>query len=72
VTGVASKPYRARAVESALEGKQASAESIAAAAAHAADGVEALADLHASAEYRTHVAAVYVRRALEAAAGQAR
>jgi len=72
VTGIASKPYRARAVESALEGKQASAESIAAAAAHAADGVEALADLHASAEYRTHVAAVYVRRALEAAAGQTR
>jgi carbon-monoxide dehydrogenase medium subunit len=72
VTGIASKPYRATAVEDALEGKDVGAESIAAAAAHAADGVEALADLHASAEYRAHVAAVYVRRALEAAAGQAR
>lgn len=72
VTGVASTAYRANAVEAALEGKAASAENFAAAAAHAAEGVEALSDLHASAEYRTHVAAVYVRRALETAAGRAR
>ena len=69
VTGVASKPYRATAVEGALEGQSANADTIAAAAQHAADGVEALSDIHASGEYRVHLAAVQVRRALEDAAG---
>ena len=68
VTGVSSKPYRARAVEEALEGGEASADAFAAAAQHAADGVDGLTDLHASAEYRSHLAVVQVRRALEDAA----
>ena len=69
VTGVSSKAYRATAVEAALEGQAANAETLAAAAQHAADGVEALSDIHASAEYRAHLASVQVRRALEDAAG---
>ncbi len=69
VTGVSSKAYRATAVEAALEGQAANAETFAAAAQHAADGVEALSDIHASAEYRAHLASVQVRRALEDAAG---
>ena len=69
VTGVSSRPYRATAVESALEGRPANADTFAAAAQHAADGVEALIDIHASADYRAHLAAVQVRRALEDAAG---
>ena len=69
LTGVASKPYRATAVEQLLEGRASGAETFRAAAAHAADGADALSDIHASAEYRVNLAAVQVRRALEDAAG---
>ncbi len=56
-------PFRAVAVEAALrEGADA-----ASAAAMAADGAEPPADLHADAEYRSHLARVLVRRGLEAA-----
>ena len=48
VTGVASKAYRAAAVEAALKGQQLSDQTIAAAAAHATDGVDANSDLYAS------------------------
>src|SRR5947207_2278813 len=67
ITGIASKAYRAAAVENALVGKPPSAKRLEGAAAHAADGVEANADLYASAEYRTHLARVYTRRALDCA-----
>lgn len=63
LTGVAAKAYRARATEEALRGGASPAE----AAARAAEGVEPLGDLHASAEYRAHLARVLVRRALERA-----
>ena len=69
VTGVSSRPYRATAVEAALEGQPARADTFASASQHAAEGVEALSDIHASADYRAHLAAVQVRRALEDAAG---
>lgn len=71
LTGVGSKPYRASAVEQALEGGPANAEAFAAAAAHAAEGVDVLSDIHASAAYRASLAAVQTRRALEDAAGSA-
>ena len=65
VTGVGPKAYRATAVESALRGQVApSAEAIARAARHAGDGVEALGDIHASAEFRVHLAEMNTRRAL--------
>jgi carbon-monoxide dehydrogenase medium subunit len=67
ITGVASKAYRATAVEDALRGKAAEAQAIADASAKAADGVDPLEDLHASAEYRAHLARVYCRRAIEQA-----
>jgi carbon-monoxide dehydrogenase medium subunit len=70
VTGVAAKAYRARAVEDALAGQPLDAPSIAAAAAHAADGVDANSDLYASAAYRSHLARVYTRRAVELAASR--
>jgi aerobic carbon-monoxide dehydrogenase medium subunit len=66
ITGVAQIAYRASGVEAALRGKPVSG--IAEAASHAADGVEAIGDHFASAEYRKHLAAVYTRRALEQAA----
>ncbi len=68
-------PYarRASSVEKALSGKGVSAERIAQAAALVtADlGTDVLGDLYASAEYRTAVAPVWVRRALTAAADRA-
>ncbi|HEV2175649.1 MAG TPA: xanthine dehydrogenase family protein subunit M [Terriglobia bacterium] len=67
VTGVASKAYRAAGVELSLRGKSPTAKRLEEAAAHAADGIEANGDLYASAEYRKHLANVYVRRALEKA-----
>jgi aerobic carbon-monoxide dehydrogenase medium subunit len=67
VTGVAAKAYRATAVERALAGQPLSAQTIERAARHAADNVEPLGDIHASAEFRAHLARVNTRRALTAA-----
>jgi carbon-monoxide dehydrogenase medium subunit len=70
ITGVAPKAYRATAVEDALRGDSLGAEAIAAAAAKASDGVETLNDIHASAEFRAHLAIVNTRRALELASSR--
>ena len=67
ITGVASKAYRASGVESALKGVALDEQTIAAAAAHAADNVDANSDLYASADYRRHLAEVYTRRAIQKA-----
>ena len=72
LTGVGDHAYRARAVEAALVGSDGSPDSIAAAAAHATDGVEVSSDMHADREYRTAMAAVYTRRAIEAALARLR
>jgi carbon-monoxide dehydrogenase medium subunit len=67
VTGVASKAYRAQGVEAGLAGKGLDDQTIASAAAHVCDGVDANKDLYASGEYRCHLAEVHTRRALQAA-----
>lgn len=65
ITGIAAKAYRAAAVERALAGQRVPApDAIASAARHAADGVDVLGDIHASPEYRAHLARVNTRRAL--------
>jgi len=64
ITGVASKAYRATAVEAALAGKQLDEQNTAEAASHAVDGIDANADLSASADYRRHLARVHTRRAI--------
>jgi aerobic carbon-monoxide dehydrogenase medium subunit len=69
LTNMASRPLRATAVEEALRGQEATAESIAAAAEQAADGTSPPADLNASADYKRHLARVLCRRALTTAAG---
>lgn len=70
VTGVAASAYRAKGVERALAGQTApSSEVIARAASHAADGIEALGDIHASPEFRRHLAEVNAARALRRAYG---
>ncbi len=66
ITGVAPKPYRAKTVEQALR----AGANFAAAAQKVADGVEPLSDIHASAEFRAHLARVNTRRALEQAASK--
>ncbi len=67
VTGLGSIARRAAAAEKALEGTAGSADDISKAAALVAQGIEANSDLHASADYRKHVASVYAARALAAA-----
>jgi carbon-monoxide dehydrogenase medium subunit len=64
VTGISAKAYRAETVERVLEGKQLDAATIAEAANHAADGQDALGDIHASAEFRAHLAKVNAKRAI--------
>jgi len=72
ITGVAAKAYRASPVEQALAGqRRPTPQAIALAASHAADGVEPLADIHASAEFRAHLAEVNTRRAIERALARA-
>ena len=68
LTHLAGVPLRGTAVEQALRGQPLNAETIAAAADHAADGTEPPADLNASADYKRHLAKVMCRRALEQAA----
>ena len=67
ITGVGDAAYRAGAVEAALAGTKGDAPAIAAAAAHAADGVTVASDIHAGADYRAEMARVHTRRAIEAA-----
>jgi carbon-monoxide dehydrogenase medium subunit len=67
ITGVGDVPYRARAVESALDGSDGSAGAIAAAAEHATDGVTVNGDIFADRDYRARMAVVHTRRAIEAA-----
>ena len=65
VTGLAGTPFRATAVEDQLRGKALSGDAVAAAAAQVADGVEALGDIHASGEFRSHLARLNTARAIQ-------
>ncbi|HEY8691167.1 MAG TPA: xanthine dehydrogenase family protein subunit M [Chloroflexota bacterium] len=70
IGGLSGKPVRATAVESALAGKPLTPETFAAAAAHAAEGTDPDDDIFAPAVYKRHIATVYTRHALEAAAAR--
>jgi aerobic carbon-monoxide dehydrogenase medium subunit len=69
LTNMGLVPVRAAAVEQALVGQPASADTVAAAAAHAAEGTSPMADSNADEDYRRHLAKVLTGRALSAAAG---
>jgi aerobic carbon-monoxide dehydrogenase medium subunit len=72
VTGVGPKAYRPEAVEQALVGKPAEEEAVKAAVQTVADGIDVQGDIHASPEYRAHLARVLTRRAVLQAAQRAR
>jgi aerobic carbon-monoxide dehydrogenase medium subunit len=67
VTGVGDMPYRAVGVETALRGTALDSATIGSAAAAICDGIDVQGDIHADAAYRTAMAAVMARRALETA-----
>lgn len=71
VTGAGEKAVRATSVEQALRSKQPDAATIEAASKGAADGIDCLDDIHASAAYRAELVRVYTRRALTKAAERA-
>ena len=71
LTNMGSVPLRATAVEQALQGQPATAESLAAAAEHASDGTNPPSDLNASTEYKQHLTRVLTRRALSDAVANA-
>lgn len=71
ITGVGDVAYRATAVEQALAGGDLSGAAIRAAAARAAEGQVVASDIHADRAYRTQMAAVFTRRALEEAVRRA-
>ncbi|MBL8192130.1 MAG: xanthine dehydrogenase family protein subunit M [Acidobacteria bacterium] len=72
VTGLAPKAFRASSVEAALVGKALDDAAISAASAKAdAEADDAMEDIHASGDYRRHLARVYAKRAVEAAAAKA-
>ncbi|MEU6647610.1 xanthine dehydrogenase family protein subunit M [Saccharomonospora sp. NPDC046836] len=67
LTNMSSVPVRARTVEQALVGQRATAETIRAAAEHAAEGTNPTVDGNADVEYRQHLARVLTGRAISAA-----
>ncbi|HJN88597.1 MAG: xanthine dehydrogenase family protein subunit M [Dehalococcoidia bacterium] len=70
--GVGGTPVRARAVEQAITGSEPTEAALAEAAQLVKGEIDPATDIHASAEYRGHVASVLVRRALQSAAERAR
>ena len=72
IGGLGSGPIRAIATEMEMQGKPLTPQTIAAAAAKAAEETDPMEDSYASADYKRHVATVYARKAIEAALERAR
>lgn len=72
VTGLAPKAFKAASVEDALRGKTIDEATVSAAAARCdAEASDVMEDIHASGDYRRHLARVYAQRAVQAAAARA-
>jgi aerobic carbon-monoxide dehydrogenase medium subunit len=67
LTNMGLTPLRASAVESAIEGEEASTEAFRAAAEHAPEGTSPPSDTNGTSEYRRELSKVLVRRALQEA-----
>jgi len=70
VTGLSNRAFRAKEAEKALEGTSGTPAEIQAVAALVGQGIDANSDLHASADYRLHLAAIYAAKALATALGR--
>ncbi len=71
ITGVGPKAYRPTAVETALTGLPPTEDAVKQAVQGVVDGVDVQGDIHASPEYRSHLARVFARRAVLQAAQRA-
>ena len=71
VTGLDSKPFRAKRVEDRLRGNKLESDVIDEASSQVTQGVDPLDDMHASAEFRSHLARVYTARAIQEATKRA-
>ncbi|GAA0973526.1 Carbon monoxide dehydrogenase medium chain [Nocardioides aquaticus] len=69
LTNMGNTPLRARSVEAALVGVQATEDAVREAAGKAADGTNPPSDLNGESSYRKHLATVLTRRAVVTAAG---
>jgi carbon-monoxide dehydrogenase medium subunit len=69
--GVGDRPIRSTAAEAVLIGEPPTADSIAAAASAVRSEIAPTDDIHATADYRSHLGEVLTRRALTTAAGRA-
>ena len=67
VTGVTDKPYRAKSLEAKLKGKKLDRATIEAAAPAITEGVDVIGNIHASADFRSHLARVHLFRTIQAA-----
>jgi len=67
VTGLAATPFRAKAAEAVLNGNDWTPALFQEAANRVPSGVEPLGDIHASGEFRVHLASIHARRALDRA-----
>jgi carbon-monoxide dehydrogenase medium subunit len=65
VTGLSGAPFRARTVETELRGQKLGMDLIEKAAARVTEGVQALDDIHASSEFRLHLARLHTGRAIQ-------
>lgn len=72
VTGACATAKHATATEAALKGKKLDDATISSAAAQAANGMDCLSDIHASAEYRAHLVTVMTQRAIQTAVARAK
>ena len=71
VTGLDAKPFRAKRVEERLRGKKMTPGLIEEASSQVTVGIDPLEDIHASAEFRAHLARLYSARAILEAAKSA-
>lgn len=65
ITGVSESAYRPMAAENSLKGQPLNSDAIESAIVNITDGVSVMGDHYASEKYRTHLAHVYVKRALK-------
>lgn len=72
ITGAGDVAYRATSVEDALRGSMLDEATVKAAAGHAIEGIEVLADVHAPADYRGTITKNLTRRAIMTAFERAR